>query len=399
MNMHRHLCWSGMLLLIVSIQTGCDSAIPVVEVPPPTVSVSKPIVDNKFIDYDTYEGRIASIPMVEVRARVRGHLVKVTFQDGQMVKEGDLLFEIDPRTYQAHLELAKAKVQQAKADVEFRKNDLARNKEVAKTPGAISKQDLDLSESAVKVAEATLAAAKAAQDSAQLDVDYSKVTAPINGRISRSQVDVGNLVNAGGGETLLTTIVTVDPIYVYFDVDERSLLRYRRDFAKKRSTEQTTPAIKDLQIPIAVGLEGEQGFPHKGVIDFADNQVNPSTGTLQVRGRVGNPDGLLGVGMRARVQISMTEPRKALLVTERAVATDQSLRYVYVVNKDNKVERRDVKLGRTRDGLQVVTEGLKPDELVIVNGIQRVRDGMKVDPQIVPMPGAPGESTKQTTKS
>jgi RND family efflux transporter MFP subunit len=187
-------------------------------------------------------------------------------------------------------------------------------------------------------------------------------------------------------------------MYVYFDVDERSLLRYRREFNKRTDQPDPNPHIKDLKIPVEVGLEGESGFPQKGFIDFADNRVNPSTGTISVRGVLPNPDGILGVGMRARVRITMTDPYEATLITERAIATDQSLRFVYVVNKDNKVERRDVKLGRTRDGLQVITEGLKPDELVIVNGIQRVRDGMKVDPQLVPMPGAPAETTRQPTQ-
>jgi multidrug efflux system membrane fusion protein len=188
-------------------------------------------------------------------------------------------------------------------------------------------------------------------------------------------------------------------MYVYFDVDERALLRYRRQFRKGPNEDGSEPSVKDLKIPVYVGLEGEEGYPHQGVIDFADNRVNPSTGTIQVRGELPNPKRILDAGMRARVRIPVSEPNKSVLITERAVGTDQGLRFVYIVNAQNSVERRDVKLGRLSEGLQVIRDGLKPEDWVIVNGIQRVRDGAKVDPKQVPMPGAPAESTNPKSKS
>src|SRR5262249_3908323 len=205
-----------------------------------------------------------------------------------------------------------------------------------------------------------------------------KIVAPFAGKISRTQVSVGNLVNAGGGDTLLTTINSVEPMYVYFDVDERALLRYRKDFSKGKADEGSTlPPIKELKIPVYVALEGEEGYSHKGVLDFADNRVNPSTGTIQVRGVLPNDKGLLDAGMRARVHIPVSDPHKSLMVTERAIGTDQGLKFLYIVNDQNAVERRDIKLGRLHDGLQVIQEGVKPEDWVIVNGIQRVRDGAK----------------------
>src|SRR5262249_1587965 len=233
---------------------------------------------------------------------------------------------------------------------------------------------------------------------AKLNLDFTKIAAPIAGKASRALVSIGNLVNAGGGETLLTTIVSVDPVYVYFDVDERSLLRYRKQYHSKNSESGVLPPIKDLNIPIKVALEGEAGFPHEGVIDFADNRVNPATGTIQVRGVIANPSRIFDAGMRARIRVPVSDPHKVLMITERAVGTDQGRKFVYIVNGENVVERRDITLGRLNDGLQVVSEGVKPQDWVIVYGIQRVRDTTKVDPKRVAMPGAP-EPTKQDTKS
>lgn len=393
---------TGMLAIVLLFSTvaGCNPPPPVAELPPPPVSVSQPIV-REIVDYDEYEGRISALKMVEIRARVRGHLMKVLFEDGQMVKEGDLLFELDPRPFQSQLDIAAAQVKQAEAQLGFKKNDLARYTVVAKTPGAVSQQQLDLAESAVHEAEATLLANKANMEAAKLNLDYTRITAPISGKISRSQVDIGNLINAGGGDTLLTTIVTVNPMYVYFNVDERSLLRYRKEAPTAGNDAKPQPTIKELKIPVQVSLEGEEGYPHKGMLDFADNRVNPSTGTIQARGVIPNPRQLLDSGMRARVRISLSDPHKALMIDERALGTDQGRRFVYVVNSQNLVERRDVKLDRLVEGMVVIKTGLKPEELVVVNGIQRVRDGMKVEPHRVPMPGvqAAAESNPGTSKN
>jgi RND family efflux transporter MFP subunit len=364
----------------------------VAETPPPPVSVSQPVVRD-VVDQDDYEGRIAAVETVEVQARVRGHLIKVNFQDGQMVKKDELLFEIDPRPYQATLDQAKAQVAAAEASLNLAKKEYARASSLLRS-NAASREEVDVWTGKQAVAQADKLKAQASLEEAQLDLDFTKIVAPIAGRISRPQVTVGNLVNPGGGETLLTTIVSVDPMYVYFDVPERALLGYREHFRKgeKKGAER---ALKDLKIPVSVGLEGEEGYPHKGEIDFADNRVNPSTGTIQVRGVLPNPDRVMDAGMRARVRVPVSDPRKTLLITELAVGTDQGRKFVYVVNDQNLVERREVQLGRLSEGLQVVRAGLKPEDWVIVNGIQRVRDGAKVDPKRVSIQGATAAPTKQ----
>jgi membrane fusion protein, multidrug efflux system len=391
------LCRCATFISLVCI-AGCDSTTPpVAETPPPPVSVSQPVVRD-VVDKDDYEGRIAAVEMVEVRARVRGHLVKVAFQDGQIVKKDELLFEIDPRPYQEGLDAANAQLAGAKAALELAKKEYARALSLLRS-NAASREEVDVWTGKQAVAKADQLKAQAAVEQAQLDLDFTKVVAPIMGKASRAQVTVGNLVNAGGGETLLTTITSIDPMYVYFDVDERALLRYKTIFRKPKSEGGPEPSVKDLKIPISVGLEGETGYPHQGVIDFADNRVNPATGTIQVRGVLTNSKRLLEAGMRARVRVPIGSPHKSLLITERAVGTDQSLKFVYIVDDKNMVERRDVQLGRLSDGLQVILEGLKPEDWVIVNGIQRVRDGAKVDPKRVSMPGAQTEQANLASKT
>jgi RND family efflux transporter MFP subunit len=393
MNRQHLLTWhTGGLVVFTGILAGCTSTLPVAEPPPAPVSVSQPLV-HEVIDFDDYEGRIGAVETLEVRARVRGHLIKVNFQEGEMVKEGDLLFEVDPRPYKASLDAAEAQKAVAEANLELAKKEYARTAQLART-GAASREEVDVWTGKQAVAKAERLKAIAAVEQAQLDLDFTKIVAPISGKASRALVTVGNLVNAGGGETLLTTVTSVDPMYVYFDVDERALLRYREHFRKGRTGSGPEPSLKDLKIPVEVALEGEEGYPHKGVIDFADNHVNPSTGTIQVRGVLPNTKRILDSGMRARLRVPVSDPTKSLMITERAVGTDQGRKFVYVVNDQNVVERRDVKLGRVSDGLQVVQEGVKPEDWVIVNGIQRVRDGAKVEPNRVPMPGAPTRSNQ-----
>jgi RND family efflux transporter MFP subunit len=385
-------------VFLTAALSGCGpNAPPVAETPPAPVTVSQPIVRD-VTEQDDYEGRIGAAESVEVRARVRGHLTKIGFEAGQIVNKGDVLYEIDPRPYKASLDAATAQQKAAQAALQFAKAEYERTRSLV-AKNAASREELDVWTAKQVVATGDLLKADAAVEQAQLDMDFTKVTAPISGKISRTLVDVGNLVNAGGGETLLTTIVSIDPMYVYFDVPERSLLRYREIGRKQAKADEPQPSLKDLHIPVYVGLEGEQGYSHKGELDFADNKVNPSTGTIQVRGVLPNAKRNLDAGMRARVRIPVGAPQKSLLITERAVGTDQGRKFVYVVNDQNVVERRDVTLGRQSDGLQVVQEGVKPEDWVIVNGIQRVRDAAKVDPKRAPMPGAPAEQTNQGSKN
>jgi membrane fusion protein, multidrug efflux system len=395
----RHVLvrYGGVFLLLTSV-LGCGPMTPpVAKTPPPPVTVSQPVARD-VIEQDDYEGRIAAAEEVEVRARVRGHLMKVNFQDGQIVKEDELLYEIDPRPYKASLDAAEAQKASAQASLELAKTEYARTASLVRS-NAVSQTELQVWKAKQGTAEAELQKALAAIAQAKLDLDFTKVLAPITGKVSRTQLTVGNLVNAGGGETLLTTIVSVEPMYVYFDVDERALLRYRRTFRKGPSEGGSESSVKELKIPVRVALEGEEGYPHQGVIDFADNRVNPSTGTIQVRGVLPNAKRILDAGMRARVRVPVGDPHKALMVTERAIGTDQGRKFVYVVNDQNVVERRDVKLDRLSDGLQVVREGVKSGDWVIVNGIQRVRDGAKVEPGRKPMPGATADKTNLVSKN
>jgi RND family efflux transporter MFP subunit len=394
---HQPLRFTVGFAVLAVLLSGCDNTVPVAETPPPPVSVSQPVL-REVVDHDDFEGRIAAVDTQEVRSRARGYLIKVNFQDGQLVKKGELLFEIDPAPYQATLDGAEAQKAAAEAALKFAKAEYQRVRALV-SKNAASREELETWVAKQAVSAADVLKADASIEQAKLDLGYTKIKAPIDGKTSRTQVTAGNLVNAGGGETLLTTIVLVHPMYVYFDVDERALMGYRRHFRKTKDTGGPEPSLKDLKIPVKVGLEGEEGYPHEGVIDFADNRVNPGTGTIQVRGVLPNTKRILDAGMRARVRVPVSDPHESLLITERAIGTDQGIRYVYVVNDQNVVERRDVKLGRLSDGLQVILNGVHEKDRVIVNGIQRVRDGAKVDPKEVTMPGTPAAKTNPETKS
>jgi multidrug efflux system membrane fusion protein len=391
----------GLLLALTTVLGGCGpGAPPVAETPPPPVSVSHPVA-RTIRDSDDYNGQIAAVKTVQVRARVRGHLIKVHFQDGTIVKEKELLYEIDPRPAKASVDAAKAMEAAAQASQGFAKAEYMRTRELV-ARGAATREELESWIAKEAVARGDVLKAQAAVEQAELDLDFTKIRAPMTGKVSRTQVDEGNLVNAGGGEQLLTTLVTTDPFFVNFTVDERSLLRYRKAYRKEVKDDSPQPPIKDLHIPVRVALDGEKDYPHTGEIDFADNRVNPSTGTILVRGVLSNKRRIFDDGMRAQVRIELGEEYTAVMVSESAVGNDQGKKFIYVVNADKVAQRRDVELGRVRDGLQVIAQGLKPQEWVIVNGIQRVRDGMKVEPQEVPMPGdrpaAQSAREKPTTK-
>lgn len=381
-------CRSCIPVLAVAALAGCGhQEPPLAATPLLALSVSQPVV-REVVDYDEYEGRIEAVKRVEIRARVRGHLTKILFEDGQIVKQGQQLFEIDRVPYEARLEMSRADQALNEAQLRLAVVELQRAQAIKKAnPGAISQQEIDRKEAEKDKAEAAVKAAVAKVKYDQQELDYTKILAPMTGKIGRRQVDLGHLVNAGGGDTLLATVVTTEPMYVTFNVDERALLRYRQMDSDSKSKNASEAAVKALKIPVFVGLEGEEGFSHEGQLDFIDYQVNPATGTIQVRGVLRNPQLLLSDGMRARVRVPISDPHKALLIAERAVGTDQGLKFVYLVNAQDVVERRDVKLDRVVDGLQIVREGLKPEDWVVVNGLQRARDGLKVEPRRLPMPG------------
>jgi RND family efflux transporter MFP subunit len=348
---------------------------------PLPVTVSYP-VEQEVTDYADFTGRTASVDSVEVRAHVWGYLDKVNFKEGALVRKGDVLFELDPRPYQAALNQAKAKVAQDEAQLAYDEAEYQRNLNLARN-GAVSRSDLDKVAAARGVDIANVAADKALVVSRQLDLEYTKVIAPVSGRVSRYVVTVGNLVQSGdqAGGTLLTTIVSVDPMYVYFDVDEHTVLRVRQLIREGKAK-----SARDSEVPVWLGLANEDGFSHRGTINFVDNQVNPKTGTLRLRGVFPNKDEALSPGYFARVRVRIGFPHPALFVSDRALDTDQGQKIVYVVDKDNQVVSRPVRPGALHDGLREITDGVKPGERVIVNGLQQVRPGITVEPKLVDMP-------------
>jgi RND family efflux transporter MFP subunit len=383
-----HLAGAALVLGLCLGLAGC--ARPPSEAPaaaPPPVTVSYP-VEREVTDYADFTARTAAVDSVEPRARVSGYLDKVNFKEGALVKKGDLLFEIDPRTYQAVVHNAEGNLASVEAHAQRLDKDLARAQRMFGN-GAIGREEYDKIAGDRGEAAASRAAAQAAVERARLDLGFTKVTAPISGRISRYHVTVGNLVQAGDltGGTLLTTIVSVDPMYAYFDVDERTVLRVKQLI---REGKAGTP--DDTEIPVWLGLANEDGHPHRGAVNFIDNQVNPRTGTLKVRGVFPNKDEALSPGYFARVRVPIGAPHGALLITDRALDTDQGQKIVYVVDQDNKVTSRPVRLGALHDGLREITDGLKPEDRVIVNGLQQVRPGATVEPNLVDMPTSAARS-------
>lgn len=386
-------------ILVLSIEsTGCRRTSPgtIVTTPTPVV-VSHPIT-QKVGDYADVTSRTAVVDSVEVRARVGGYLEKINFKEGLLVKKGDVLCEIDPRPYQAQVNFARAQVASAEATLTKAKADNSRNKILAaKSPGVITQQDLDQYQAAEDQAIATVGTAKATLETNELNLSFTKVISPIDGRASRYNVTVGNLIQLD--VTLLTTIVSVDPIYAYADVDEHTVLHVRELILQGKAK-----SARDVELHVRLGLANEQGFSREGIVNFVDNQINPKTGTLRLRAVFSNPNQFLTPGMFARMRIPIGEPHESLLVSDRAIDTDQGQKIVYIVDKDNKVDSRPVHVGSLHDGLRVIESGVTSEDLVIVNGLQRVRPGVTVDPKLVPMRGSsttsqsPGIDSEQPAK-
>jgi RND family efflux transporter MFP subunit len=377
------------------ILAGCGSATPeLAPSEPPVVTVSQPI-EKEITDYDQYTGRMEAAETVEVRAQVRGELTKILFKDGALVTKDKPLFEIDPRVYDAALKVAEAKKANAEANRKLAESEYKRVYDLYQSNAAPAR-DVEVWAAKKGIALAEVGQAEAEIQRAKLDVEFTKINAPITGRISRPLVTKGNLVNTGGGDTLLTTIVSVDPIYVYFDVDEQSLELYRERRAKELGAKDKD---KTPVIPVFLGLVADGNrFPREGTIDFAENRLNPATGTIRVRGVFPNKDGRLTPGQFARLRLPIGEKYKGLLVADQAIGIDQGQKYVLVVNSENKTEYRPVVPGRLDGDLRVFGPGagLKPGEWIIVNGMQRVRPGIEVKPERVPMPTRPeGEGKNQ----
>ena len=370
----------AVIAICLGLMAGCKSEAPAAApTPPPEVTVSQPS-QREVTDFLEFTGRTESPQFVEVRARVSGQLQKINFQDGQEIKKDEPLFEIDPRPFDASLGQAKAALARAEAVLEQTTAQVARYQELRKS-NAVSQQDLEISVADKGVAMASKAGAQQQIVKAELDVEFAKITAPIAGRVSRANVAEGNQISPSLDPSgVLTTIVSLDPMYVYFNVDEQSLLHYK-EMLRKSGAILKFSHVKELKLPVKVALAGESGFPHLGQLDFLDNQVNSSTGTIRARAALPNQDRTFVPGLFTRVRLPIGGPHKELLVLDRAIATDQNLRYVLIVNEKDEVERRDVQLGSVFDGERVITTGLKPTDWVIVNGIQRARPGAKVKPQ------------------
>lgn len=347
--------------------------------PPPQVSVAQ-VLEKRVKDWDEFTGRLQAVETVEIRPRVSGYIDKVAFTEGGQVKSGDLLFVIDPRPYKADYDRAAADVKRYKTALELARVELVRVQRL-KDSGAVSEEELDERKSTVAQAEANVAGSEAALEAASLNLSFTRVTSPIDGRVSRAEVTRGNLVTGGSnGGTLLSSVVSMDPIYLYFDADEQSYLRYAQ---MARSGER--PNSRDSKNPVQVGLADEEGFPHAGSVDFVDNQLNPQTGTIRARAVLQNKDGRFTPGLFARVQLLGSGEYSAILIEDRAVNTDQSQKYVLLLGANNQIEYRKVELGRVIDGLRIVRAGLKAGDVIVVNGAQRVHPGVTVTPQRVTM--------------
>jgi RND family efflux transporter MFP subunit len=363
---------------LVLAACGADAQAPQQQATP--VSVAQ-VVEREVTEWDEYTGRLEAVESVEIRARVAGVVEQVAFEEGKGVKKGDLLFVIDPRPFQAEVARARAELERVRSQQQLARSDLARSEKLLSTQ-AISQEEYDSRVAGQRSTTAALRAAEAALEVAQINLGYTRVTSPIDGRVGRAEVTLGNLVSGGAGAqaSLLTTVVSVGEMYAYFDASEQAYLRYV-DLARRGER----PSGRENRNPMRMGLANEEGFPHEGYIDFVDNRVNPSTGTIRGRAVFQNSDNLLTPGLFVRLQLLGSGTYNATLIHDRAIGTDQDRKFVLVVAPDNKLEYRQVTLGPSIDGLRVVREGLKSGERIVVNGLQRVRPGALVQPNVVPM--------------
>jgi RND family efflux transporter MFP subunit len=343
--------------------------------PPPAVTVA-PVEQRELVEWDEFTGRTEPVESVEIRPRVSGYIQEVRFQSGQLVKKGDVLFVIDPRWHQAAFDGREAEAERANVQLENAQREADRAKQLLATR-AISTEDADARVARFQEAKAALLAAQAARDSAKLDLDYTQVRAPIDGRVSRALLTEGNYVSGDSGTTsLLTTLVSVNPVYVYADIDEDSLLKFNA-LAQAKKIETNG----DGKIPIELQLADESDFPHHGWIESFDNRVDPNTGSILLRAVFSNDDGRIVPGLFARIRVPLSERYPALLVSERAIGTDQAQKYVLTVTATNTVAYQAVTLGPEVDGKRIVRSGLLAGEKIIVNGIEHARPGMTVTPQ------------------
>jgi multidrug efflux system membrane fusion protein len=358
--------------------------------PPPPAVTAAPAIGRSVNEWDEFTGRIEAVGYVEVRPRVSGFIEKVAFIEGKEVKQGEVLFVIDQREYKDALDRAEAELTRARTQAALAKSESERAEPLVKE-NAISREEYDARVSGSAEANAGIQAAEAAVRTAKLNLDWTLVRAPISGRVSRAEVTRGNVVQGGAASaTLLTTIVSLDPVYVYFEGDEQAYLRYNQ-----LAREGLRQSSRNVRNPVRMGLANEAGFPHTGYVDFVDNQLNPNTGTIRARAVFSNKDRFFTPGLFARIQLLGSGKFDAVLVQDGAIGTDQDRKFVYVLKPDSTVEYRDIELGRIVDGLRVIKKGVVPGDNVVINGLQRIRPGIKVNATITTMEPSDSGQTAQ----
>jgi len=348
-----------------------NAAVAAASAAPPTEVDVAAVIAKSITDYQSYSGRLEAIDKVEIRPLVPGTIVAVHFKDGAMVKKGDPLFTIDPRPYVAEVDRASAQLAAAQARNGYTSTDAARADRLL-ADNAIAKRDYDQAQNAAREAQANLKGAQAALETARINLGYTNIVAPVSGRVSRAEMTVGNIVSTGSSAPLLTTLVSVSPIYASFDVDEQTYLRYL-------SRDSRT------SVPVSLGLANEDGYSRDGKVDSVDNRLDTGSGTIRVRARFDNGDGALLPGLYARVKVGGGAPHAAVLVDDAAIGTDQDKKFVMIVDKDNRAQYREVTLGTQSEGLRVIVKGLQPGERIVVNGLQRVRPNDVIKPNAVAM--------------
>jgi multidrug efflux system membrane fusion protein len=363
------------LLAALAAISGCDRTSKPPPPPPAAVTVAHPLL-REVVDWDEYIGHLEAKDDVQLRARVGGYLMEANFQEGSIVHPGQVLFKLDPKPYQAELDRALAQVEQAKAQAGNASNELTRIENLRKSGGGSEKEYQDARYMKMQTA-AAVAAAEAAADTARLNLDYTQVKSEITGRVGDKKITPGNIITGGtAAGTVLTTITSIDPIYCYVDADEASVLKYQRLKQEKKRV-----SAVDEPIPCFLQLSNEVGFSHEGIVDFVDNHLDPNTGTLRARGVFANPQGYLRKGMFARLRVPGSGRYQAVLVPDSAIDTNQNIKYVRVLKSDNTIEPRTITPGSLFGSFRAIDSGLKADELIVVNGLQRAFPGTKVNPE------------------
>jgi len=376
-NMMRKLAAVSITLLLAACGGGGDEAPPAaMQMPPTEVNVAQ-VISKEVTEMDEFNGRFTAVQSVDIRPRVSGYITRIAFIEGAEVKKGDLLIEIDDREYRAALTRTESEVNRAKTRVSKAQRDVERGRKLLEAK-AMSGEEWDQKSAELDQAKADVAAMQAAALQSRLSVDFSRVVAPIDGRVGAALITVGNLVDPSA---VLTNMVSLDPIYVVFEGDERTFLRYQ-DLIRAGDR----PSARNGGNPVRVGLTNESGFPHEGVLDFVDNQLDPASGTIRVRAKLKNADRRFTPGLFARVQLVGSAVHPALLIHDQAVLTDQDRKYVYVVGEGNTALRKEVLLGASVDGLRIVTSGLESTDRVVVNGMRKIFfPGAPLAPVAVPM--------------